>query len=299
MINKEKSAELVNKYVHVFSCPLCKSPMKVTHLKSLVCLNNHTFDFAKQGYVNMMTHSTNSHYAKELFKARQKVIMENNLFALLHKEISEIIIENMDALKGEIIIFDAGCGEGSHLQRILDECKNETIAGIGLDISKEGIRMAARNYQKSIWLVGDLANSPLQDQSCHIILNILSPANYKEFQRILVPNGLIIKVVPRSNYLKELREARFDEKDKTSYKNDETVSLFKQHFHLMDTFEISYTKGLNVKDLTNLTQMSPLSWNMSKDDMEQIINRGISRITIDLDILVGINKSNNTNERPN
>ncbi|MCM3570481.1 putative RNA methyltransferase [Neobacillus mesonae] len=299
MTNKEKSAELVSKYVHIFSCPLCNSPMIFANLKSLVCSNNHTFDFAKQGYVNMMTRSTNSHYDKKIFEARNRIIMESGLYILLHEKISEVIDENMNASNDKIMILDAGCGEGSHLQRILDECKNEIIAGIGLDISKEGIRMAARNYKKSIWLVGDLANSPLQDQSCHIILNILSPANYKEFQRISVPNGLIIKVVPRSNYLKELREARFDEKDKTSYKNDETVSLFKQHFHLMDTFEISYTRGLNEKDLTNLTQMSPLSWNMSKDDMEQIINRGISRITIDLDILVGINKSNKTNERPN
>ncbi|MEW9677735.1 putative RNA methyltransferase [Lentibacillus sp. L22] len=54
MTNKEKSTEFVNRYVHLFSRPLCKRPMKVTHLKILVCLNNHTFDFAKQGYVNML-----------------------------------------------------------------------------------------------------------------------------------------------------------------------------------------------------------------------------------------------------
>ncbi|WP_342540518.1 putative RNA methyltransferase [Heyndrickxia sp. FSL K6-6286] len=290
MTKKEKSAELVNKYVHVFSCPICKSPMKVTHLKSLVCLNNHTFDFAKQGYVNMMTRSANSHYDKELFKARQKVIMESNLFALLHKRISEIIIGNMNALKGEIIIFDAGCGEGSHLQRILDECKNETFAGIGLDISKEGIRMAASKYKETAWLVGDLANSPLADQSCHYILNILSPANYKEFKRTLVPNGLVIKVVPRSNYLKELREALFDNTDKSSYKNDETVSLFNHHFHLVDVLNLSYIKKLTQTELINLVQMSPLTWNTSEDDIDRIINRGISEVTVDLDILVGINK---------
>lgn len=290
MTNKEKSAELVNKFVHVFSCPLCKSPMKVTHLKSLVCLNNHTFDFAKQGYVNMMTRSANSHYDKELFKARQKVIMDRNLLALLHKKISEIIIKNMDSLKGEIMIFDAGCGEGSHLQRILDECRNETITGIGLDISKEGIRMAASNYNESIWLVGDLANSPLADQSCHFILNILSPANYNDFKRIIVPNGFVIKVVPRSNYLKELREALFDNTDKMSFINDETVSLFNKHFHLVDVINLSYTKELTQTELINLVQMSPLSWYKSKGDIDRIINRGISEVTVDLDILIGINK---------
>lgn len=293
MTNKQKSVELVSKYIHLFCCPLCNSPMKVVHLKSLVCLNNHTFDFARQGYVNMLNRFIRSHYDKKLFAARNRIIVDSGLYIPLHEKVSEVISENIVVSNDNIIIFDAGCGEGSHLQNILDKCKNIAIKGIGVDISKEGIRMAARNYKKSIWLVGDLANSPLQNQSCHIILNILSPANYKEFQRISVPNGLIIKVVPSSNYLKELREARFENKDKTSYKNDDTVSLFKQHFHLIDTFKISYTKALNEKDITNVVQMSPLSWNTSKDDIERILNRDISNITVDLDVLVGKNKSMN------
>jgi 23S rRNA (guanine745-N1)-methyltransferase len=290
MTSKEKSAELVNKYVHVFSCPICKSPMKVTHLKSLVCLNNHTFDFAKQGYVNMLTRSTNSHYNKELFNARHQIIMESGLYALLHKKISEVITEHLNAINDEIAILDAGCGEGSHLQRILDECNNETVIGAGIDISKEGIRMAASNYKESIWLVGDLANSPVADQSCRVILNILSPANYKDFRRILVPDGLVIKVVPRSNYLKELREALFDDTDKKSYKNDETVSLFQKHFHLADIFNLSYTQELTQTELRNLAQMSPLAWNSKKGHIDHFTNQDTSEITIDLDILVGINK---------
>lgn len=287
MTNKQKSAELVSKYIHVFRCPLCNRPMKVDNFKSIVCLNNHTFDFARQGYVNMLTQSISSHYDKKLFEARNRIIMENDLYIPLYEKISEVIHENINESNDKIMILDAGCGEGSHLQKILDECSHAEIKGIGVDISKEGIRMAARNYKKSIWLVGDLANSPLQDQSCQIILNILSPANYREFHRISVPNGLIIKVIPRSNYLKELRETRFENKAKISYKNDDTVSLFKQHFLPKDNFRISYTKELNEKDITNLVQMSPLSWNTSKNDMERILKSGISDITIDLEILVG------------
>ncbi|AZV43437.1 putative RNA methyltransferase [Peribacillus asahii] len=163
MTNKEKSAELVSKYVHVFNCPLCNSPMEVVDLRSLICLNNHTFDFAKQGYVNLMTRSTNSHYDKKLFEARHKIITESDLYGLLHQRISEVINENIETSNNEIMIFDAGCGEGSHLNMILDKCKNEAMIGLGLDISKEGILMAAKNYRKLIWFVGDLAKSPLVD----------------------------------------------------------------------------------------------------------------------------------------
>jgi len=296
MTNKEKSAELVSKWVHVFSCPVCNSPMKVVDLKSLICLNNHTFDFAKQGYVNMMTRSVDSHYDKKLFEARQKIIMESNLYKPLHAWVANVIKEHLKLTKGPVMVFDAGCGEGSHLQRIIAECKNEAITGLGLDISKEGIRMAAGNYEDSIWLVGDLANSPLADHSCYVILNILSPANYFEFKRILVPDGLIVKVVPRANYLKELREVFYDNTDKSVYKNDETVSLFKQHFHLVDIISLNYTKELTKTELTNFVQMTPLTWNLNREQLDKFTNQGTTKITIDLDILVGMNKQTKREE---
>src|SRR5690606_34617008 len=116
---------------------LCYSSMKVVDLRSLICSNNHTFDFAKQGYVNMLTRPINSNYNKALFQARQKIIMESDLYTLLHKEISRVINRNIDGSNNEVILLDAGSGEGSHLQRIVDENVNGTIQGIGIDISKE------------------------------------------------------------------------------------------------------------------------------------------------------------------
>lgn len=290
MTQKEKSAEMVRKNIRAIRCSLCNSPMKVVDFKSLICSNNHSFDFAKQGYVNMLIRSTNSHYDKKLFAARQKIIMESNLYALLHQKIAEVINKRIPPSNDEIRIFDAGCGEGSHLKRILDECKNEAMTGIGLDISKEGIRMAARHYRQSIWLVGDLANSPLANQSCQVIMNILSPANYTDFKRILVSDGLIVKIVPGPHYLKELRDACFDDTDKLVYKNDKTVSLFKEHFHLVDMIHVSYTTRLSQLELLYLVQMSPIAWNSKKEQLEQFTNQAFSDITVDLDILIGVKK---------
>lgn len=283
--SKEKSAKLAQKYAQLFRCSLCKSPMKVVDLKSLVCTRNHTFDFAKQGYVNMLNRSINSQYDKELFTARQKMIMDSHLFTPLHKKITEIILENIAPRKKEMIIFDAGCGEGSHLQRILEECGNENIVGIGLDIAKEGIIMAARNYKNSIWLVGDLANTPMADASCDVIINILSPANYSEFKRMLSPNGIVIKVVPRDHYLKQLREVLFDDSNKKTYQNDDIVSHFNSNFRLLNMQNLKFTAEISENEFMNLLQMTPLAWNLSKKKIKRI-----SEITIDLDILVGINK---------
>src|SRR5699024_12326736 len=98
------------------------------------------------------------------------------------------------------IMLDAGCGVGSHLEMTLDKCNIDAIKGIGLDVSKEGIIMAAKKYKTPIWLVSEVASTPLADHSSHIILNILSPATYMEFKRILDPNGPITKLPPPAHY---------------------------------------------------------------------------------------------------
>src|SRR5699024_4614897 len=145
--------------------------------------------------------------------------MESNLYSSLHKKVSEIIGKHLDEFHYPTIIFDAGSGEGSHLQKIINECRDRAITGIGLDIAKEGIIMASKNYHNPIWLVGDFANIPQIDLSSHVFLNIRSSANYIEFKRILDPEGIIVKIVPRTNYLKELQEVIFTNSNKKAYTN--------------------------------------------------------------------------------
>ncbi|MBP2240972.1 23S rRNA (guanine745-N1)-methyltransferase [Cytobacillus eiseniae] len=291
MSKKIRSAARVHNVVSAFRCPLCASSMRVVDHTSLICSRNHTYDFAKQGYLNLMTHPINSQYNKELFEARHRVIMESNLYSDMYTIISNVLKDHFDALLPSIMITDLGCGEGSHMQRILEECHDPRITGVGLDISKEGILMAAKQYEDPIWLVGDLANSPLAGQSFHVILNILSPSNYKEFKRMLANDGLVIKVIPRSNYLIELREALFKDTEKESYKNDQITSLFKEHFEMLNMYNVSYTKVLTRAELLDLVQMSPLAWSAKSEDIEGFINRDSGEITIDLEILVGVNKS--------
>ena len=288
MTNKEKSAKTVNEIVNIFRCPLCHQSMKVVDFKSIICSNNHTFDFAKQGYINMLTRPSNQHYDKKLFEARQKIIMESNLYSSLHERLSKVIQEHLGESHESLVMFDAGCGEGSHLQKLLDECCNKKVTGIGLDIAKEGIIMASKEYRHPIWLVGDLANIPLADQSCHVVLNMLSPANYTEFKRVLTPKGIIVKIVPRRNYLKELRAAVFTDRDKNTYSNEETSSLFQQHFQLVSHFSFSCLKELKRAELLNLIQMSPLTWNAKKEHIDSFLNQDSTEITIDLDVLIGV-----------
>lgn len=288
MMNKKNTAGLVSKFEDRLRCPICQSQMQVVDLKSIICTKNHTFDFAKQGYVNMLNRADKSQYDKDLFVARHDIIIESNLYDVMHERISVAMKENMRKPNKDMLILDAGSGEGSHLQRILEKCETERLTGIGIDISKEGIRLAASNYKAAIWIVGDLANTPIKSHSLQGILNILSPANYQEFKRILSPDGIMIKVVPGPDYLKELRALLFDDTDKSSYENDETVSLFKEHFQSVNIENLKFKQQLSQKELKNLIRMSPLTWNAELEDILKLESRDTFEITIDLDVLIGI-----------
>jgi 23S rRNA (guanine745-N1)-methyltransferase len=256
----------------LFSCPLCKVSMHVTDDGHIICENHHSFDIAKQGYVNFMIKPSTSMYSKSLFDSRQEVITSG-----LYSPLQETIANHM----GNHVktILDTGCGEGSHLERISNLLEHE-IVSVGIDISKEGIQSAAKFYEKKIWCVGDLANSPYKKQSFDCILNILSPANYDEFSRLLKPNGKVIKVVPQSDYLKEIRRQAFANSEKESYSNEQTVERFKEHFDNVKQERITYTMPLTLNLVPKLLEMTPLGWHLEKDI-------SLNEITIDLDVLVG------------
>ena len=160
----------------------------------------------------MTSHTVNTKYSKELFEARRKLITEAEFYKPLSEAIAKIINEHVVKTNETISILDTGCGEGSHLSNICDLVRSEffrNVAGVGIDISKEGIMVAAKNYSNKIWAVADLANTPFKDKQFDVILNILSPSNYAEFNRLLKSDGLVIKIVPQTGYLKELREHLF------------------------------------------------------------------------------------------
>lgn len=282
-----KSANLVDTWSSSFKCPLCGSTVQVKSLNSLVCLNRHTFDFARHGYLNLMARSVNSKYGKPLFEARHHLITKSSLYEPLHEILRDLILQHAPDLAGPWLMADLGCGEGSHLQRILKACRLPEVTGLGLDISKEGIALAARNYDDFIWMVSDLASSPLADRSCRVLLNMLSPSNYKEFTRILDQKGIIIKVVPRPGYLRELRHAVYQDHEKRTSSNEEITALFRQHFELLDAIPLSYRHLLHGAELGYLAGMTPLTWTSDPKQLQGYVQQSSAWVTVELDILVG------------
>lgn len=271
---KEASVASMKKQGKYFQCPVCKSGMMIEDDGRIHCSQNHSFDIAKQGYVNFLTKHVQSMYSKELFESRREII-QSGLYNRVHEMIAELITSNINN------ILDAGCGEGSHLAKICEKLERH-IVSVGIDISKEGIITAAKYNDLNIWCVGDLANSPFQEQTFDCILNFLSPANYEEFKRLLTPGGKVIKVVPQEGYLQQLRKQAFTSTDKEQYSNEKTVRLFKEQFSKVDIKRITYTLPLEETHVPKLLEMTPLGWHVGNIDTTKV-----QEITIDLDVLIG------------
>lgn len=289
---KDISATLMQRYQETFSCPICTNSMQVVDYNRLVCTSNHSFDLARQGYVNLLTKPHQTKYSKQLFQSR-RVIINSGFFEPLNEKISEIIIDKLPNSGKGIKILDTGSGEGTHLANILEKIKDQTtteIVGAGIDISKEGIQIAAKEYPNIIWCVADLAKCPFGSKQFDYILNILSPSNAAEFNRLLVDDGLVIKVVPNSGYLRELRELLYHSTQQQAYSNQSTVELFNDSFETVATENVSYTVNLEPSLIDPLISMTPLTWGTTAEQLQQLKRANLTAITVDFTILVGKRK---------
>ena len=197
-------------YENVLSCPICEQPMHVDG-KTVRCNKGHCFDIARKGYLNMLRKQANDFYSAELFECRS-TIFELGFYDAVLREIERALNEHQ-MTNEPLTVLDAGCGEGFWLHRLAQPgfrlAADETTPTrrIGIDTSKGAIAKACSKDPQAAWIVGDLANSPLQPGSVDVILSVLSPSNYECFSKLLSSNGIVIKVLPTEDYLKELRDA--------------------------------------------------------------------------------------------
>ncbi|MCR8987121.1 methyltransferase domain-containing protein [Brevibacillus laterosporus] len=290
MSKTKSSRECINLILEsedIFRCPVCKNQMHMVNRKSLLCIKGHNFDLSGHGYINLLTRASSTKYSKQMFTSR-RTICKGGFFDPLNEIISERIMT--ETKKERISILDAGCGEGSHLSSIQEKIsKNHTckVLGVGVDISKEGISLASREYPNAVWCVTDIAHCPFASERFDYILNILSPSNYSEFMRMMADDGMVIKVIPNRDYLKELREAFYKEPNRQEYSNDNTLALFKSHFQLADVKRVRYCFALDHTSIEALLQMTPLSWGATGEEIEAFLQMNVLEITIDLTILFG------------
>lgn len=262
-----------------FACPICQENLTLLE-SSLKCNNRHSFDLAKFGYVNLAPQIKQSaNYDKENFQNRQQI-----LEAGFYQAILEVVSDLLSNSKNAKTILDIGCGEGFYSRKLQERHPDKTF--YAFDISKDSVQIAAKSEPNWAvnWFVGDLARLPIKDASMDILLDIFSPANYGEFRRVLSKDGILIKVIPTENHLKEIRQKVQDQLTNKDYSNQDIKEHFQEHFTILSNQTASLTKTITPDQLQALLSMTPLLFHIdqSKIDWSQL-----TEITIEAEILVG------------
>ena len=265
--------------VTAFACPNCQENLTLVE-SGLKCSNRHSFDLAKFGYVNLapqIKQSTN--YDKENFQNRQQ-ILESGFYQVILEVVSDLLSNSKNAKT----ILDIGCGEGFYSRKLQERHPDKTF--YAFDISKDSVQIAAKSEPNWAvnWFVGDLARLPIKDTSMDILLDIFSPANYGEFRRVLSKDGILIKVIPTENHLKEIRQKVQDQLTNKDYSNQDIKNHFQDYFTILSSQTASLTKPITAEQLQALLSMIPLLFHVdqSKIDWSQL-----TEITIEAEIMVG------------
>jgi len=190
-------------------CPICRLDLSAA-AGSLVCRNRHSFDLAREGYVNLLSGQRHRPSAGGDTAAQLRyraAFLDAGYLDAIAAAIAEHIEQGQASVKfGAWRVLDAGCGTGQHLAKLAGALSAPVI-GLGLDISKHAARHASRRWPKLAFAITDLWREwPVHDEAADLVISIFAPKNFAEIARVLCPGGWLAVTYPGPDHLVELND---------------------------------------------------------------------------------------------
>ncbi len=247
-----------------FICPICKAQL-IRSENTYKCVNRHSYDVSKHGYVNLIMSQRSSkkrHGDDKLMIQSRRDFLNKGYYKPLLDCITRIVSEKSNGKP--IAILDAGCGDcyySSYIQTCLPQCEM-----YGIDISKDALIYAHKRNRSIMLAAAGCSRLPFEAKSFDVLLNIFSPVCAEEYARVLKDDGILIRAVPLEDHLFGLKAAVYD----TPYRNPaETHTL--EGFTLRSVDEIKYTLHLDSgEDIKALFMMTPYYYKTSRTDQSKL-----------------------------
>ena len=237
-------AEVSNDH-SIFACPHCGGAF-ASIATGVVCPKGHSFDRAREGYLNLLvggrlSGSTTPGDTAESLAARRRFLNTGSYAPIVHA-----LSATIGTTSGAVL--DVGCGEGYYLSHINAPQK------FGLDISKRGIQMASKTFPTAHFVVGNAYRLPVLDNSCAVVFSVFAPHAIDEFIRVLEPQGKWITVTPASQHLTQMRPKKDEQITQREIRRETPPE------HATYAERIQFNLNLSHDDAHDLFTMTPLLW---------------------------------------
>lgn len=244
----------------MYLCPLCQQPLHLS-FKQYQCANRHSFDVAREGYVNLLPvqhkNSKDPGDNKEMMQAR-RAFLQAGWYAPM-----ACAVTNTLAKLAPTCVLDLGCGEGYYTAQLKQALPGAQIFGV--DISKAAIKFAAKANRDIQFSVASAYQLPFADHSFNAIVRIYAPSKPQELLRLLQPNGYLLTVSPGPEHLLEIKQAVYENVQLHSDDIEQIPGLTHQSRQRLQ-FTLNFERA---DDVQALIQMVPLAWKFTAGQKQQ------------------------------
>ncbi len=249
-----------------FICPICKENLILTQ-NTYVCKNNHCFDCAKSGYVNLLRSQRASYKRhgddKLMIRARTAFLEKGYYLPLL-----DAVLKECEHLREKKVhLCDIGCGEGWYTDRIFRHLREQgyIVQMEGIDISKDALAACAVRNPYIAAAVASVSALPIKTGSVDMLLNLFAPFDTDEFARVLKKGGIWLKAIPLEKHLLGLKRAIYEH----PYENKVDLEEY-PGFKLISRNDVKGEIHLEGQDIQNLFCMTPYYYKTGKEDQRRL-----------------------------
>jgi len=241
------------------TCPVCSETL-LRSGRSYACPNRHNFDLSREGYLSLLHGRSNYQHIgddKQMVRARIRV---HKLSAF--QELAKAITSYGLRLDAHPRTLDVGCGDGFFLDHVV-RAAGTPLQGVGVDVSKEALASAARNYPGMFFVRSDVSHHqlPFGDASFGLVLSVFAPRPIDEVRRVLTADGLWMIVTATQEHLREIREFL----PLAAIGTDKLAAPTSRAFSILRGETFAYKSKVGHQDLVSMVEMSPSIHRVKRD----------------------------------
>lgn len=272
-------------------CPVCREglaavadPGRGGAPTGLRCPRGHSFDRARQGYVDLTAGAVPHAGDSADMVAARAAFLGAGHYGFVSAELAAALTpdgttgtgdgdglpsaggppEGRSATRGAGLIVDAGAGTGAHLAGVLDA--RPGAVGLALDVSRYALRRAARAHPRAAAVRCDVWTAlPVADHCASVLLNVFAPRNGAEFARVLRPDGTLLVVTPGPDHLRELVDT-LDLLRVDPSKEDRLSASLDPWFTPVSSTVAQHRLSLRRDEVETLVGMGPSAWHAGAAD---------------------------------